>query len=296
MTLNINQFAQTTVQGQMDLEFQGSVITCQVDAAQETSLIAGQAVKLATTGGGVPKVISLAADTDASFGFVARNLKDAAFPANSAVEIAMINSVMYMTAGAAITRGAKVEVVSATNKVITNAGTNPVVGFALDKASADGDLIRVYIITQSYQSAQIIADISGLQAALDVLTAAAAASVQSTRVTATLAEINAGKTLIAGASGKTITVLDYTAVVSGNFATGTAVLLQSSAGSPVVVSTIAEAALTTGAILTPDDADTTLGVGFAAPLGSGDALKVANSGSNQTVGTSITFTITYKQA
>jgi hypothetical protein len=169
MSLNVNQFAMQTVQGAPDLQFHGSVISAQVDAAQATALVPGQAVKLATTAGGLPKVIGLAANTDASFGFVLRNFKDASFAAKSNLEIALINSVMWMTAGAAITRGAKLEVVYTTNKVISNAGTNPVIGFALDTAAADGDLIRVYIVTQSYQSAQVIADIAGLQAALDAL-------------------------------------------------------------------------------------------------------------------------------
>lgn len=292
---NTNQFAMSTVRGQLDLLTQGTVISCQVDSAQAVNIQQGEAVKLATTAGGVPKVISLAANADVSFGFACRNLKDVDYPASSYLEVAMINSVMTMEAGAAITRGAKVEVVYTTRKVITNAGTNPVVGFALDTAANSGDLIRVYIITQSYQSAQVIADIAGLQDALDAANANADASVQTISVTASLAQINAGLTLIAGVGGKAITVLDYTARVNGSsFAGGTNIILESTNGTPVVVSTIAEAALASGAINKPTTANNVLGVGFSAPLGTSDGVKVVSTGTHTTA-TGITFTFTYQQ-
>lgn len=148
MTLNINQFAQTTVQGELDLlGFGSDVISGQVDSAQSTALVPGQAVKMATTAGGVPKFIALAANTDQTFGFVVFNLKDISYPALSKMEIALGRSVMWMTSGGAITRGAGVEVVYTTNTIITSGGTNPVVGIALDTAAASGALIRVLIKT-----------------------------------------------------------------------------------------------------------------------------------------------------
>lgn len=162
MTLNPNQFAQTTVQGQLDLHTsnQGNVISCEVASTQATALVAGQSVKLADVAGGVPKVVSLAADTESAFGFVVRNLKDIDREANEALEVAFANSVMYMTAGAAIARGANVEVVTASNKVITSAGTNPIVGYALDKAAADGDIIRIYIQTPVVGATPIYNDLT----------------------------------------------------------------------------------------------------------------------------------------
>lgn len=288
MTQNINQFVQTPEPGDVDLQFHGSVVSGMVVSSQVVDLVAGQAVKLVDNASPIPAFASLAADTEAAFGFVVRNLKDQDFPAYSRLEIAMPGTVIYMTAGAAIARGAKVEVVSATNKVITNAGTNPVVGFAYDKAAADGDLIRVWILS-SFQLAQVIADVAGLQAALD-------AGLKVAVVTATLAEINAGKTLVAGVTGKAITVTNLTARVAGNFAATTSVDVQSSNGTPVKTNVLAVAALTTGAVLIPGSANTTLGAGFAVPLGADDGLRVVNTGSAATTGTSIQFTVTYKQA
>lgn len=273
-----NQFNMTEIQGQLDFLKNNNVIAGQVGVNVVTPLVAGQAVKIINSATKLPSFAPLAADTDVTFGFVVRNLKDQSFPALKPFELAINDSVMYMTSGAAIARGAQVEVVSATSKVITSAGINPVVGYALDQATATDQLIRVYINTLG-QSQPV----------------AAANTVQTVKVTATLAEINAGKTLIAGVASKSITVLNYTARVNGNFATGTAVILQSSNGTPVLVTTIAEAGLTTGAVLTPASANTTLGAGFAAPLGVGDGLRVVNSGSAQTGGTSIEFTLTYSQ-
>jgi hypothetical protein len=148
MTQNINSFVQTVEVGDLDLQEISSVLTCMVNPGSSSTIIPGQAVKLANVAkGGVPKVIPLAANTDPTFGFAVRNLKDANFTDGKAVEIAWGGSVMYMTAGAAINPGAKVEVVYTTNKVITAAGTNPMVGFALDKATADLDIIRVLLRT-----------------------------------------------------------------------------------------------------------------------------------------------------
>lgn len=287
----INQFGLSTVQGQIDLIGLGSnVITCQVGAAQVADLVQGQAVKLATTAGGVPKVVGLAANTDVSFGFVARNVKDQDYPANSYCEVALINSVMWMTSGAAITRGAKLEVVYTTNKVITNAGTNPVVGFALDAAGGADELIRVYIITQSYQSAQVIGDIAGLQDALDAIEAEAEASNQHLIDIVTLAQVNAGKVLLAVPTGKRAVILNFAGRCSGAFAAGTSIELNVGAS---VVASLAQAQLTNGAVLIPGVTGVTLGAAFGIAGADGADITVSKTGSDFTTATNITFTVTY---
>jgi hypothetical protein len=277
---NINQFAQTTVQGQLDLQFLGSVVSARVSPNQATPLIAGQAVKIDTTADtqsqdGVLPVIALAANSDSAIGVIGRDLKDINFPANSRIQLAMKDSAMYMTANAAITRGSPVEYVIASNTVISWAGVNPILGYAYDVSAAQGDLIRVFLNPPAFTNQSVEKTLN---------------------VVATLAQINAGLVLIPGTAGKKITLTNYTARVAGNFATGTAVILESTNASPVLVTTLAEAGLTTGAVLVPASGNTTLGAGYAAPLGSGDGLQVVNSGSAQTAGTSITFTISYTQA
>lgn len=148
MTQYTNQFAQTAEQGFLDLQSgMNNIIECQVSASESGSLIAGEAVKMEDSAGGLPKVLALTANTDATFGFVVYNGKDTSFEAKESLSVAIKGTVMWMVAGAAIARGAAVEVVYTTKKVITSAGINPRVGFALDKAAADGDLIRVYVET-----------------------------------------------------------------------------------------------------------------------------------------------------
>jgi hypothetical protein len=146
MALNQNQFAQTPIQGMVDLQgFGSNVISVAVSANQVTPLVAGQAVKVENTAGGVPKVVALTADSELPAGFIGYNLKDQTYPADARAELAMPGSIMYMTAGAAINRWANVEFDVSENKVITAAGVNPICGFAFDSAAASGDLIRVYI-------------------------------------------------------------------------------------------------------------------------------------------------------
>lgn len=146
MALNQNQFTQATVQGQMDLKFQPSVLSCQIDTTSAGALPAGQAVKIVDSAGGIPKVVECAADTDDVFGFLIYDMRRATFEVGDKVEVAALRgNVMYMTASAAIARNAKVAIVVASDKVVTATTTKVVVGRALDKAAADGDLIRVVI-------------------------------------------------------------------------------------------------------------------------------------------------------
>lgn len=147
MALNQNQFAMEPVQGDTEGTLHGSVFPCQVSGSAGAAIVPGEAVKCEDSAGGVPKVLPLAANTDKTFGFAIRTLKDINFAALDFVEIAGFGTLMYMTAGAAVARMAKLEVVYTTKKVITSVGVNPVVGYAFDKATADGDLIRVLIST-----------------------------------------------------------------------------------------------------------------------------------------------------
>lgn len=149
MTQNQNQFAITPEVGDVDLQYAiGNILPCAVASSQATPLVAGEAVKIEDSAGGVPKVLALAANTDETFGFVKRSLKDINFPANQALEIARDGTVMWMVASAAIARGAYVQYNFSTKKVATNAGVLNVVGQTLDKALADTDIIRVQIINR----------------------------------------------------------------------------------------------------------------------------------------------------
>lgn len=283
MAQNINQFAQTPVDGQLDLSFMGSVVSARVANSVVTPFVAGQAVAGDTTTPGTaqdgpPSCIALANNAMPCLGFVVGNIKDINRPANSNFELAMEGSVMYKTSSSTIARFAPVEYDIATNTVLAWGGINSICGYAYDAAVTSGDLIRIMVRTP-----QLSQNASG-------------STVKSQSFTVTLAQINAGAVLISGIAGKKITVTDYTFRVNGaSFAGGTNILLESTNGTPVVVSTIAEAGLVTTAVLKPTSANTTLGAGFSIPLGTGDGLQIASTGT-QTTATGANVTLSYIQA
>lgn len=112
-------------------------------------------------------------------------------------------------------------------------------------------------------------------------------------VTATIAELNAGKTLVAAVTGKSIVPISIMARVVGSFAAVTSYEVEDSNGTPVVALTYGVTGLSDGAILYPDTANVTEGVGYGAALTISKALVVAKTGSDGTGGTSIIFTIAY---
>ncbi len=221
--------------------------------------------------------MALTSGGDDTFGFVVRNLKDQNFPAFARLEIALRDSVMFLTSNGVIARGAVVENVFATpGQVIASAGFNPVIGWAVDAATGAGQLIRVFLNTPTGVGSAVPAERSLL-------------------ATVTLAQINAGLVLIPGIAGKKIRVLAVTQRVLGNFATGTSVVLKSDATNVAVVTT-AEAGLTDGSFLFSGDSHNTIGAGFFADLPAGEGLKVANNGANQTGGTSIAYGLVFTQS
>lgn len=147
MTLSMNQFDMQPVQGDLSLPRTGTVITAAVSANENGVFVAGQAVKIdpAAPYGGVPQMLALTANTQESFGVVIRQLKNTQFSSGVPFELAMNNSVIWMTAAEAINPGQFVEFIYTTNKIKTNTGVNPYLGKALDKSTGDGSLIRVLL-------------------------------------------------------------------------------------------------------------------------------------------------------
>lgn len=142
MVQSINAFELGKEKGQLDLKFNNNVLSCRTDSA----LVAGQAVKLVNAAGGIPNVTAVTADTDEVFGFATYAIRKSSLAIGDIVEVSLTGCVMFMIAGAAIAPNTKVMYVTASGKVITATGTGKIVsGRALDKAAADGDLIRVYI-------------------------------------------------------------------------------------------------------------------------------------------------------
>src|SRR5690606_228565 len=75
----------------------------------------------------------------------------------------------------------------------------------------------------------------------------------------TLAQVNAGKVLLAVPTGKKAVVLDFIARSNGAFAAGDSIELNVGA---VEVASLAQAQLTNGAVLVPTATGVTLGAGY----------------------------------
>lgn len=152
-SLNPNQFAQSGVVGMIDMRFPYNSVSVQIDVSQATALYAGAAVKMVDSADGVPKVIGCAADSDEVLGFINFDVKTVQFVAGSMAEISMGGNVIYLYATGAIARGVQVSLDLTTMGGVRSAAGNTgdnIVGWAYDKATAAGALIRVFLKTPSF--------------------------------------------------------------------------------------------------------------------------------------------------
>ena len=116
--------------------------------------------------------------------------------------------------------------------------------------------------------------------------------VQTAIVTATLAEINAGKTLIDGVAGKTISIVGIEGKAVGTFAALTSVEVEDTNGTPVAIISTAVANLDDDYIAAGQTGNT-IGAGYLGALTTGAGVAVTKTGSTGTGGTSITYKIDY---
>lgn len=155
-TLSQNSFAQSPVVGQPDMNYNYNTISCQVDSSAGTSLLyQGQAVKIvANTLGGIPRVVACNGITDNVLGFINYDVKSVSFGVGQNMEVSSAGNVIWLYATGAITQGARVCLdTSATGAVQATGATATVVGWAMDGASAAGQLIRVHLTCPSFATA-----------------------------------------------------------------------------------------------------------------------------------------------
>jgi len=146
MAQELNQFSQTTEKGILDLAFNPNVLNAKVASGSSDTLVGGSVVVIQDEAGSIVTVDKAAAITNDIFGVVLYEVKKSSFVADDFVRVAFANSVVIMEASAAIAKGAAVEAVLTGDKIATqSSGTT--IGRALDKATADGDLVRVLIKT-----------------------------------------------------------------------------------------------------------------------------------------------------
>lgn len=147
-----NQFGQSAYLGMIDQRFPYNTVSVQIDSTQSDALYAGAPLKVVDSAGGVPKVVACDASTDQCIGFLNYNQKNITYAAGEAAEMSMKGNVMFLYATGAISRFAQVVLDVDNNGVAAATGStgSRIVGFAFDKATAAGQLIRVFIEAPSY--------------------------------------------------------------------------------------------------------------------------------------------------
>ena len=113
--------------------------------------------------------------------------------------------------------------------------------------------------------------------------------------TVTLAQLNAGKTIVADAAGRTLKVVSILMVFTGGFTTSTDIRISDTNSSPVDVVTVAIAGATNGArIGDTSTTNVTFGAGFNANLTADKGIQVRKTGGTAAAGTSILVRVLYK--
>ena len=154
-TLNINQFAQVAVRGQLDQQIARSgVIQGQVSAANTTTPTKpGDAVDLdpAVTIVGAPQ-FTTALYTDVSFGYAVYDVKSSSVLTPGVIQVAMrwVGPTIWLVAAGTIAPGALVEQAASGGDVVTfGTSSSKVRGVALDPGTV-GQLLRVVLAGAPY--------------------------------------------------------------------------------------------------------------------------------------------------
>lgn len=152
-SINPNVFAPSVIVGMLDQKFNYNTTQVQIDVSQVTALYSGAPVKFVDSIGGVPKVVGITAATDEVYGYINFDIKTVAYVAGSMANMSMAGNVIYLYATAAVARGAQVvPAISTMGGVaqVTGSSAANVVGWAFDKATAPGQLIRVFLTCPSF--------------------------------------------------------------------------------------------------------------------------------------------------
>ena len=148
-----NQFLQSPTLGMPDMRPNHNTMSAIVDIS-ETSLTnqVGTWMKLVATSYGVMKVVACTAVSDNAIGPIVYNAKDILYPIGSACEVSTAGDVLYLISVGAISAGAQVEMSLVYVGAVKSYGTSgsALVGWAIDAATADGQLIRVKLVTPSF--------------------------------------------------------------------------------------------------------------------------------------------------
>jgi hypothetical protein len=225
----MNQFEMSALKASIARGTNPFTIPVIVDPDETATLIPGDFVKISTESSKVITVLKCAA-TDPAIGVILASPKKQSFVAEDAVEIGLFSTILWLEASGAVTAGDDLEYVVSGAKVKTNAGVNPICAVALTGASS-GALIIAQIKTSITFSPTVVGGtinntpigsatpntIKGttIESTLGVVGPDTAYGVFTKRARLTLAQVNAGHSLVAAVTGKKLRLIDAKIIAIG---------------------------------------------------------------------------------
>lgn len=146
LSFQMNVFAPTEeIKGRKVLPANTESFSGMIDASVVGNVVPGTPMKIVATSAKLPHFAPATAE-DKIIGFLEWNVIRSAYVAGTPCQVSPDTNVMYMEASGAINAGANVAMDSFSNITIKAAGNNDaVIGYALEAATAAGQLIRVKI-------------------------------------------------------------------------------------------------------------------------------------------------------
>lgn len=137
-----------------------------IDASVEGEVAPATPLKIVASSSKLPHFAPAASDSDNIVGFLEWNVARGKYAAGIPCQVSPDTNVMYMEASGAINAGVNVAMDSYSNITVKAAGAgSKVIGYALEAASAAGQLIRVKIRFASAQDADLSAYLTSSDAA-----------------------------------------------------------------------------------------------------------------------------------
>jgi len=149
----MNAFTQAPILGQVSFVPSPNVVTAQINpASSATSIQVGDVVKLVAGASSTVLVDKCSGPTDGPvFGVIPYNERKNVYAAGDLIEVAQIETYVYLKASAAVARGAKVTTTASTTSAdplvttVSVPSTQYVTGIAVDTAASADGLIRVRV-------------------------------------------------------------------------------------------------------------------------------------------------------
>jgi len=157
--------------------------------------------------------------------------------------------------------------------------------------SADSIVVFESNIPKKGGTVNDILTLASTQSATDISTALDSYG-RTVQVSVSLAELNAGKTLIAAVTGSQILVTDVNIVCDGSFGALTSAEIEDSSAT-VNICSVAQAQMTDDAVLSKGIAGFTAGVGMGEGVTVSESVVITKTGSNATTATGLVVTLHY---